>query len=140
MQTFARYKTRQLKHTKLLKTKGELSIEAPQREPQPQTVFPGTQIGFDRKFPDSKSQLRCFKRVPISSSRLNGPQLFQHFGLCFAISLAPPQACDLVPRVFWAATAHPEGKKSTTHLISVKIPLMMSGFPKIAAGIPNKSK
>ena len=55
MQTFMRYKTAQLCAPKQLKTKGEPLIDAHQRESKAHTSYPGTQIGFERKFPGSKS-------------------------------------------------------------------------------------
>jgi len=139
MQIFMQYKTAQFYAPKRLKTKWKQPIEAPPRESQPQTGFPSTQIGFERKFPDLKSQPGRSKRVPISSSRL---AVLNFFNTLSFVSYFP------LPRLkpahsyqeFWSATAHLERKKQATPFFSCKQPLRMSGFPKSVAGIPNNSR
>jgi hypothetical protein len=137
MQTFMQCKTSQLYPPKQLKTKGEPSIKASQRDSQAHTSLPSTQIGFERKFPDRKSQPHRPKRVPISSSRLAALNFFNTLGF---VSYFPLPRLKLAHSYheFWAETAHLERKKQATPLLSVRQPLMMSGFPKSVARNPKQ--
>src|SRR6266851_4891307 len=107
MQTSIQYKTAPPQAPKHLKTKGEPSLNALDRESQAHTRLP-TQIGFERKFPDPQSRPPHSKCVPISSSRLAALHFFNADSY----------------HEFRAATAHLERKNQTTPLLSVKQPLM----------------
>jgi hypothetical protein len=137
MQTFMQYKTTQHYAPKQLKTKGDPPIEAPHRESEAHTSLPNTQIGFERKFPYSKSQPHRPKRVPISSSRLAALNFFNTLGFVSYFSL-PRFKLVHSYHEFWAATTHLERKKQATPLLSVKEPHIMSGFAKSVVRNPKQ--
>jgi hypothetical protein len=101
MQTFVQYKTAQLYAPKQLKTKGEPSIEAPHRESQAHLSLPSAQIGFERKFPGSKSRPPRSKGIPISSSRLAALNFFNTLGFVSHFPLTPVSSLRTPTMSLW---------------------------------------